>query len=98
MEDRNYLIILYDYYGEILKDIEKKYFEEYYFDNLSLSEIAANYNISRNAVHKHIKESEKKLLFYESKLSLYKKDIKIKKIINEVKDVNIKKQLLKLFD
>ena len=70
MENRDYLIILYDYYGELLSDDNRKYFEDYYFDNLSLSEIAENNNISRNAVHKHIKSAEEKLTFYEEKLRL----------------------------
>lgn len=61
MEQRDLLIILYDYYGELLKDDDKKYFEDYYFDNLSLAEIAENNDISRNAVHKHIKTSEEKI-------------------------------------
>ena len=65
MEDREYLIILYDYYGELLSDNQKKYFEEYYFDNLSLSEISENVGKSRNAIHKSIKTVEEKLLFYE---------------------------------
>ena len=39
MNDREYLIILYDYYEELLNDREKENFESYYFDNLSLGEI-----------------------------------------------------------
>ena len=34
MENRNYLIILYDYYGELLDEDDKSYFEDYYFDNV----------------------------------------------------------------
>ena len=91
MIKRDLLIILYDYYGELLTDVNKKYFEDYYFDNLSLSEIAENNNISRNAVHKHIKSAEEKLKFYEEKLGLYNKDLKLKEKINEIKDEKIKK-------
>ena len=40
MEENEYLIILYDYYGELLNELQRNYFELYYFDNLSLSEIA----------------------------------------------------------
>ena len=36
MEQRDYLVILYDYYGELLNEDNKKYFEDYYFDNLYL--------------------------------------------------------------
>ena len=46
MQKRDYLIILYDYYGELLSEDNKKYFEDYYFDNLSLSEIAEINNVS----------------------------------------------------
>lgn len=93
MQKRDYLIILYDYYGELLSEDNKKYFEDYYFDNLSLSEIAENNNISRNAVHKHIKTSEIKLNYFEEKLLLYKKNMEIKEKINNIKDENIKKTI-----
>lgn len=97
MESRDYLIILYDYYGELLKEDNKKYFEDYYFDNLSLGEISDNNNISRNAVHKHIKGTEAKLLFYEEKLKLYEKDKEIKNKINNIKDINVRKEVEKIF-
>ena len=98
MENRDYLIILYDYYGELLNEDNRKYFEAYYFDNLSLSEIAENNNISRNAVHKHIKASESKLMFYEDKLKLHEKDNKIKDIINNLSDETLKKKLVKIIN
>ena len=98
METRDYLIILYDYYSELLNDDNKKYFEDYYFDNLSLGEIAENNNISRNAIHKHIKSTENKLLFYEEKLKLYEKDLKIKEVINKITDKNIKEELENIFN
>ena len=73
MEDREYLVILYDYYGELLSDMQREYFEEYYFDNLSLSEISENDGKSRNAIHKCIKVCCNKLYEYEDKLKLYDK-------------------------
>ena len=94
MQERDYLIILYDYYGDLLNEDNKRYFEDYYFDNLSLSEIAENSNISRNAVHKHIKSTEKKLKFFEEKLKLYEKDIKAKELINKISDESLKKQMV----
>lgn len=98
MENRDYLIILYDYYGELLNEDNKKYFEDYYFDNLSLGEISDNENISRNAVHKHIKTTETKLMFYEEKLKLYEKDKKLKEKIRMIKDKEVKKEVEKIFD
>ncbi len=73
MDNRNYLIILYDFYGELLNDKQREYFEDYYFNNLSLGEISENVGVSRNAIHKNIKGSEEKLYFYEEKLGLYQK-------------------------
>ena len=93
METRDYLIILYDYYGELLNDDNKKYLEDYYFDNLSLGEIAVNSGISRNAVHKHIKSTESKLMFYEKKLKLHEKEEKLKKVLDKIKDTSIKKEI-----
>lgn len=34
MNEREYLIILYDFYGELLSDKQREYFEDYYFNNL----------------------------------------------------------------
>lgn len=80
------LTIVYDYYGDLLTDKQQLYFEDYYFNNLSLQEIALNYNISRNAVYNSLKEIEKKLLHYEEVLKLYKKSKKIKELIKDLPD------------
>ena len=86
---------LFDYYGELFTDKQKECFIDYYFNNLTLQEIAENNNISRNAVHKNIKDIKEKLDYYESKLNLYKNKIKIKKLIENI-DVKIKEQIEEL--
>lgn len=78
------LTIVYDYYGELLTEKQQLYFEDYYFNNLSLQEIAINYNVSRNAVYNSLKEIEKKLLHYESVLKLYKKSKEIGELIKDL--------------
>ena len=93
MEKRDYLIILYDLYGELLNDKQQQYFEEYYFNNLSLGEISENLNISRNAIHKVLQSVEEKLQFYEEKLKLYKKSKIIYDIIEKESSQEIKKIL-----
>ena len=98
MEQRDYLIILYDYYGELLSEDNKKYFEDYYFDNLSLGEIADNSDISRNAVHKHIKTCESKLIFYEEKLKLYSKDKYLREVLKTIKDDELKEKIEEIFN
>ena len=72
MDKKLYLINLYDYYGSLLTDKQQSYFENYYFNDYSLAEIAENDNVSRNAVHGQLKIVEEKLDEYESKLNLYK--------------------------
>ena len=85
MKDRVQLTILFDYYEKLLSDKDRDIFKDYYFDNLSLSEISENYSISRNAIHKRIKKIEEELLSYEEKLSLQKKEQKILKLISDDK-------------
>ena len=93
MKERDYLIILYDYYGDLLSADNRRYFEDYYFDNLSLAEIAQNDNVSRNNVHKHLKSCEEKLLFYEEKLGLYKKKKLLEDIIKDIDNEEIKNKI-----
>ena len=95
MDNVIYLINLYDYYGELLTDKQQKYFKDYYFNNLSLSEISENHNISRSAVSKQLKEIVSKLEFYEDKLKLYEKGIKIKKLINNLEN-NLQEKIKEL--
>lgn len=80
MDERIYLINLYDYYGILLTEKQQVYFEDYYFNNLSLSEISDNYEVSRNAIHKQLKDVAVKLNDYERKLKLYEKALEIRKL------------------
>ncbi|MBQ9023866.1 MAG: hypothetical protein IJ105_01440 [Bacilli bacterium] len=98
MEERNKLILLYDYYKELLNDSQKEYFEAYYFDNLSLAEIAEKSNVSRNAVHKQIKSSIEKLEFFEEKLNIINKHNEIKKELEKIRDENIKQRITEIIE
>lgn len=86
MDKKIYLNNLYDYYSDLFTDKQKNYFEDYYFNDLSLSEIAENNNVSRNAVHSQIKIMESKLEYYEKILGLYEKANKIRNIITDLDD------------
>lgn len=88
-------VYLFDYYGELLTDKQKEYFTDYYFNNLTLQEIADNNKVSRNAIHKNLKDILKKLDYYEEKLNLYSNKKEIEKLISNI-DVNIKKQIEEL--
>ena len=52
MEEVLYFNELYDLYSGLLTDKQREYFEDYYFNNLSFSEMAENYDVSRNAIFK----------------------------------------------
>ena len=90
-----YYASLFDYYGELFTDKQKEYFIDYYFNNLTLQEIADNNNVSKNAVHKNIKDITKKLDYYEEKLNLYDNKKKIKELIKDI-DKNIKEKIEEL--
>lgn len=82
MEEVVYYNKLYDMYGELLTDTQKKYFEDYYFNNLSYSEMSETYGVSRNAIFKQLKFVTNKLIEYEDKLKLLDKINKISEIIS----------------
>jgi len=96
--------LLFDYYGELLTDKQKEIVELYYYQDLSLGEIAGNIKISRQGVYDHLNRAEETLKSYENKLKLAEKNKKnsqkIDKLIRVIKDSkNInnetKKNLLK---
>jgi hypothetical protein len=64
--------LLYDLYGSLLTEKQRQYFEYYYSDDYSLSEIADLLQVSRNAVHDQIKIVLGHLENFEEKLGLLK--------------------------
>ena len=93
MEDVFYYNELYDLYKKLLTDKQREYFEGNYFNNLSLSEMADDFDVSRNAIFKQIHNVVDKLLEYESKLHLYERKMKIINIIDNTDNKEIKKIL-----
>lgn len=96
MDKKIYLINLYDYYGTLLTDKQRSYFENYYFNDYSLSEIAENDKVSRNAVHGQLKIVEEKLNEYEEKLMLFSNGNKIKKLLSKIKEKDIREKIEEL--
>lgn len=72
---------LIDLYGVLLTDNQLMIMEYYYMDDLSLSEIGENLNITRSAVFDTVKKSTSILLNYEEKLKLLEKEKKLNEII-----------------
>ena len=82
LEKKNKYNHLYDYYGCLLTEKQQEYFTSYYFDDMSLAEIADIYNISRNAVHDQLKKIYNLLDYYEENLQLSLKEQKYNEILN----------------
>lgn len=76
--------ILLDYYKPLLTEKQKKYLIEYFEQDLTLSEIAQNYEVSRQAVYDNIKRGCKIIREYEDKLNFYKRD---RKLYNQLIDL-----------
>ena len=65
--------LLYDYYGELLTDKQRDMIEQYYHQDLSLSEIAENAGISRQGVRDSVKRAEVQLFDMEERIGLVAK-------------------------
>ena len=76
--------LLYDFYGQLLSKRQKEVMELYHEENLSLSEIAAEFDISRQGVHDALKNAEKSLKSYEEKLGLVAKFQKSSDAVKEI--------------
>ena len=89
------IIELLDIYGKLLTERQLEILKMYYNYDISLSEIAENFSITRQGVRDCLIKCRKLLTDYEDKLNLQKKNKIINsyldKIINET-DLNIIKQ------
>ena len=77
LDQHNIYIDLFGYYELLFTEKQIEYFKEYYYYDLSLSEIAENHQISRAAVHDVIRKMQDSLDDYEKKLGLYKKNCEL---------------------
>lgn len=87
LEKKDYYNILYGYYNSLLTSKQQQIFTSYYEEDFSLSEIALELNVSRNAVWDTLKKVIDKLEEYESKLKLYHKDIILNNKLNELEKI-----------
>jgi predicted DNA-binding protein YlxM (UPF0122 family) len=86
VEEKIVVIELYDLYQSLLTKKQQEYFEAAYYDDSSISEIADEFGVSRNAVHDQLKKTIAKLLDFESALNCREKRIKTLGILEQMKD------------
>ncbi len=84
MEKKIKISMLCEIYGKLLTEKQLEILNDYYNNDLSLTEIAENNNITRQAVLDNIKKGENKLFEFEEKLSFMDKTIKQEKLLQEV--------------
>ena len=92
MEKNVEMGMLLDIYGSILTKKQYELLNDYYNNDLSLSEIAENENITRQAVRDNLKKGEKKLFEFEEKLKVMKKQFdqeeKIASILSNINKID----------
>ena len=79
-----YINSLFEIYADLLTDNQKRVMEMYYVYNLSLSEIADEFAISRAGVNDTIKKSVHALKNYEEKLNILQKRHKIEELCKKI--------------
>ncbi len=99
--DKNIKVsMLLEMYGKLLTDKQVDVIDLYYNQNLSLSEIAEELNITRQGVRKSLVDGEKKLLDIEEKLGFMAQKQRREKLINDMieksNDKVLRKKLLNL--
>ena len=76
--------LLYDFYGELLTEHQRKIYEAAFFENYSLSEIASDAGISRQGVHDLLRRCDKQLRAYEATLHLVERFTKVKEGLESI--------------
>ena len=98
MESFVYYEMLFDIYQSLLNNSSIEIFKLYYEENLTLQEIADNLRVSKSYIGKVIKDTEKKLDEFESKLHIYEKKKSLENLL-EINDLEkIKKEISKMID
>lgn len=88
LKKREYKGMLYDFYGDLLTQHQKKLYEDAIFNDLSLSEIADEQGISRQGVHDLVKRCDRILEGYEEKLHLLERFLSTKEKVGRIQSLS----------
>ena len=83
--DHEYYGLLLDYYGDFLTRHQYDILNDYFNEDLSMSEIAENYKVSKSAIQDLIERTVKRLDGYEDKLKLVEKDNKLNELMEQMR-------------
>lgn len=76
--------LLFDFYGELLTEHQRKVYEDVVMNDISCSEAAQEYNISRQGVHDMVRRCNQILEGYEEKLHMVAKFLSIRKKVEQI--------------
>lgn len=79
--------LLFDFYGDLLTDHQKRIFEEVVFNDCSVSEVARDEGISRQGISDLIRRTEDQLKSYEAKLGLVRKFRRQRQVAREIQQL-----------
>lgn len=79
--------LLYDFYGELLTEHQRRIYEDVVCNDLSLSEIAQEQGITRQGVHDLVKRCNRILEGYEDKLHLVEKFQQTKVLAGQIQEL-----------
>jgi hypothetical protein len=82
------MAMLYDFYGDLLTQRQKEFYDLYYNDDLSLTEIAENYDITRQGVRDIIVRAEKTLEDIEEKTGLIRRYHRTRATIAQLQELH----------
>ncbi|WP_339019937.1 YlxM family DNA-binding protein [Fusobacterium animalis] len=89
---------LFEIYSSLLSEKQKEYLEDHFENDLSLSEIAKNNNVSRQAIYDNIKRGIALLYDYEDKLKFYQIKKNIREELMNLKENYTKEKLEKIIE
>ena len=92
MEEKIEISILLELYGKLLTQKQYEFMDCYYNQDLTLTEIAENQSITRQAVREILAKSKNKLKEYEEKLEILKKEREIGKQIEKLQKTNLNQE------
>ena len=80
------MTMLFDFYGELLTDRQKEFYDLYYNEDLSLAEIAENYGISRQGVRDVIVRAEGVMTELEDKTGLVRRFLQMQEKVAVIEE------------
>ena len=81
--------MLFDFYGELLTEHQRRIYEDVVYNDMSLGEIAGEQGISRQGVHDLVKRCDRILQGYEERLHLVERFVRAKETVSRIEQLTM---------